>query len=86
MSAKYTLLELVGKSAAILELADDDLRGKFIEIAKEETPTKAREKAMDLAMSHFDYRIAESFAKACRFLAIIRRDHGDEIFSKIVEK
>lgn len=74
--------DLERKASAVLELSDDDLREQFISIAASETPTQAYEKAFDLAVEHFDARTATGFAKACRYLAMIRRDHGEATFKQ----
>lgn len=76
--------ELERKAASVLELSDDNMRKQFIDIAKSETPTQAFEKAFDLANEHFNARMARDFAKATRYLAIIMRDYGSDIFNATV--
>jgi len=78
------LQELERRVSAILQLSDDDLRKQFVQIAGSETPTQAYERAFDLATEHFDARMAREFAKAVRYLSIIKRDHGLAKFEKIV--
>lgn len=80
--AKQGPEDLERKASAVLELSDDDLREQFVTIAASATPTQAYEKAFDLAVEHFDARTATGFAKACRYLAIIRRDYGQAEFTK----
>jgi len=83
-SSSRELQDLERRASAILQLFDDDLREQFVQIAGQESPTQSYEKAFDLATEHFDARTARSFAKACRFLAIIRRDYGEEQFHEVV--
>ncbi len=73
------------KSAPVLE-TDDEHRRKFIEIAGEETPTQAYELAKFYA-SKFEelFCRAEEYAKSCRFLAILRRDYGRDVFEEMIE-
>lgn len=78
------LQELERRAMSILELSNDLLRKEFIEIARVESPTQTYEKAFDLAVGHFDARIAITFAKAARFLAMIRRDYGQGMFDEMV--
>ena len=78
------LEDLERRVASILQLSDDGLRDQFIKIAAEETPTQSYEQAFDLATEHFDARMSREFAKAARFLAIIRRDYGDDQFQEVV--
>lgn len=78
------LQELERRASPVLELSNDDLRDQFVSIARAETPTQAYEKAFDLAVGHFDARTARSFAKAARFLAVIRRDYGTAEFEETV--
>jgi hypothetical protein len=76
--------DLRRRAATILELSDEGLRDQFIEIARDESPTQSYERAFDLACDHFDPRVSREFAKAARFLAMIRRDYGDEQFEEVV--
>ncbi len=83
-SPNRELDDLRRRAATILELSDDSLRDQFIEIAQEETPTQSYERAFNLACDHFDPRVSQEFAKAARFLAVIRRDYGDDRFDEVV--
>ncbi len=76
--------ELEKKAATVLELSDTGLRKRFTDIAQEESPTQAFEKAFDLANEHFDARMAREFAKATRYLAIIRRDYGQNQLEEVM--
>lgn len=78
------LQELERRASSILELSDEKLRKEFVEIARAESPTQSYERAFDLATEHFDARMAREFAKSCRYLAMIRRDHGQETFDEVV--
>lgn len=78
------LQNLVNKSSAILNLKDENLRDEFVKIAKEETPTQAKERAIVLGDQHFDRDVSDTFAKACRWLAVIRREYGIDVFNKVV--
>lgn len=83
-SPNRELQELERRASAILQLSDYGLREQFVQIASEETPTQSYEKAFDLATEHFDARMAREFAKSCRYLAMIRRDHGQDTFNEVV--
>jgi len=56
---------------------------ELIEIANLETPTQAKIKGKAKALELcFCEKMAEDFGKACRFLAILKRDYEEE-FLKI---
>lgn len=76
--------ELARRASAILQLSDDELREQFVQIAAAETPTQSYERAFDLACEHYDARMSRDFAKSCRYLAMIRRDYGQDKFDKVV--
>ncbi len=84
-SPRREIEDLKRRTTAILQLSGKELRKQFVQIAGKETPTQSYEKAFDLGCEHFDARIAREFAKACRFLAVIRRDYGEKEFEKVVE-
>ena len=86
MVHKRPMSELQKKAAIILQLKDDGLRQKFIEIAEHQTPSQTFEQAFDLGCEHFDARTAQQFAKSCRFLAIILRDYGKDDFEHVVSR
>ena len=72
------------KSSMVLK-ADDEHRQKFIEIARNETPTQAYEIAKFYADKAEDiFPQAEEYAKSCRFLAILKRDYGKESFDEVI--
>jgi len=79
-----SLDELKRRASAILEISDNDLREQFVGIARSETATQTADKAFDLAVKHFGARMARSYALATRYLAVIRRDHGEEVFEQVV--
>ncbi len=83
-SPNRELQDLERRASAILQLSDKELCEQFVQIAGNETPTQAYEKAFDLADKHFGARLASEYAKATRFLAMIRRDYGDEQFKEMV--
>lgn len=64
-----------------------ELQEELVEIARESSPTAARRLAYYHAWAVFglDREEAASLAKATRWLAVIRRDYGDEAFDWEVE-
>jgi len=62
-----------------------EMREKCVEIAREKSPSAAFDLASQLAfLSGFGQMEALGIAKATRWLAMIRRDHGMEKFDKVV--
>lgn len=77
------LSELEVRSNFVLEL-QGELREKFIEIAATKSPSAAFDLASRLASINGISTLAAG--KATRWLAVVRRDHGQETFNKIVSK
>lgn len=75
--------ELEVRVLYVLQLSDE-LREKFIEIAATKSPSAAFDLASRLAMLNGVNQLAA--AKATRWLAVVRRDHGQEAFDKITAK
>lgn len=69
--------------AGVLAQVQDELREECISIARDKSPSAAFDLASIAARKHSigDVR-AIGVAKATRWLAMIRRDHGDEIFNQ----
>ena len=86
MSKNRSLDDLVRRAGTILRLNKEaPWRAEFIEIAKEaKSPSSAYNAALDHATQTFEVGMSIDFAKATRFLAIILRDHGQEIFDNAV--
>lgn len=69
--------------AAVLAHVSDELRKECIEIARKKSPSAAFDLASIAARTHgIDAITAMSVAKATRWLAVIRRDCGDQEFSQ----
>lgn len=82
--SKRSLDFLEMKSAMILGTTDEH-RQKFVKIAGSETPTQAYEIAKFYAQGAEDLSPqAEKYAKSCRFLAILKRDYGQDSFDKAI--
>ena len=77
------LSELEVRVASVLALGGE-LRKKIINIAATRSPAAVYGLAEAILRTHgFVSREAESIAKACRWLAIIRRDYGQAEFDRI---
>lgn len=76
-----TLGELVIRAQYVLVLPHKD-RKVFIEIARTKSPSAAFDLATREAIINDVLPLAA--AKATRWLAMIRRDHGEEVFDRIV--
>jgi hypothetical protein len=75
--------ELEVRALYVLQLSDE-LREKFVEIAATKSPSAAFDLASRLAMLNGVNQLAA--AKATRWLAVVRRDHGQEAFDQITAK
>ncbi len=68
-----------------LTLVSDELRKECIDIAREKSPSSAFDLTSIATRKHgVDGMQAIGVAKATRWLAVIRRDHGDNIFNEAV--
>ncbi len=78
------LSELKFRAVFVLRLSDE-VRKDFIEIARTKSPSAAFNLALIAARGH-DIANLESIAvaKATRWLAMIRRDHGEETLNQVV--
>ena len=86
---KRPLCELEEWSAPLLELDEcrENNRKEFIKIAATESPTKTHDLVEAKAINYgLDYPLANKIARAARWLAIIRRDYGQEEFDRITGK
>ena len=64
---------------------DCEFRDQLVGFAGGMTPNGAYKAARDkMYLETGDANKAEAFAKSCRFLAIVRRDHGQDVFDMIV--
>lgn len=71
--------------AGVLAQVQDELREECIGIARDKRPSSAFDLASIAARKHDVGGIqAIGVAKATRWLAVIRRDHGDTIFNQVV--
>jgi len=77
------LSELEVRSNFVLQLSGK-LREKFIEIAATKSPSATFDLASRLASINGISALAAG--KATRWLAVVRRDHGQEIFNQIITK
>lgn len=75
--------ELEVRAMFVLQLPDE-LREKFVEIAATKSPSAAFDLASRLAAINGVDSLAT--AKATRWLAVVRRDHGQKVFDQIVAK
>ena len=75
--------ELEVRAVFVLQLPDD-LRKEFVEIAATKSPSAAFDLATQLATLHGVNSLAA--AKATRWLAVVRRDHGQQTFDQITAK
>lgn len=79
-----SLSELKLRAVFVLRLADQ-VRKEFIHIAREKSPSAGFNLALIAARVHgIDGMESIAVAKATRWLAMIRRDHGSEIFEQVV--
>lgn len=79
------LTELEMRACAALIHADYGLRDQCITIARERSPSASFDLAQRAAMlAGLDQIKMLGVAKATRWLAVIRRDHGVESFEKVV--
>jgi len=86
------LLDLQNKSMvikSILKSPEEKIRDfgfELVEIAKNNSLKQAFKKAEARALEIGFYgEMAESFGKACRFLAMIQRDYGEEKLLEFLE-
>lgn len=78
-------LEEIKLRAGRLAVVSNALREECVAIASRESPTGAFKDAIVAARKHgIDGMEALGVAKATRWLAVIRRDHGDNIFTQAV--
>jgi hypothetical protein len=75
--------ELEVRAMFVLQLPDN-LRKEFVEIAATKSPSAAFDLATQLATLHGVNSLAA--AKATRWLAVVRRDHGQKVFDQITAK
>lgn len=78
--------ELLIRATPVLQLSDE-LRKEFVEIAATKSPSSAFDLALRLCRLRFNTIGAMQelgLAKATRWLAVVRRDHGQELFDQIV--
>lgn len=69
--------------AGVLTQVPDALRMECVGVAREKSPSSAFDLASIAARKHgVDGMKVIGVAKATRWLAVIRRDHGDEIFNQ----
>ena len=79
--------ELEVRAALALSRVSQELREKCVEIARDKSPSAAFDLASRVAMLAGMSQIeALGIAKATRWLAMIRRDHGQEVFDRTVAK
>jgi len=63
----------------------DEVRKEFIGIARTKSPSAGFDLALIAAQVHSIADMeAIAVAKATRWLAMIRRDHGDQVFEQVV--
>lgn len=63
----------------------DEVRKEFVGIARTKSPSAAFDLARIAALTHgIEGMEAIAVAKATRWLAMIRRDHGDQVFEQVV--
>lgn len=68
----------------VLAQVPDNLRKECVDIAREKRPSLAFDLASIAARKHgVDGIEAIGVAKATRWLAVIRRDHGEEVFKSV---
>jgi len=77
--------ELEVRATLPLSRTPQELRGKCVEIARQKSPSAAFELASQAAfLSGLNQLEALGVAKATRWLAVIRRDYGQEKFEEMV--
>lgn len=86
---KRSLRFLKSKSATVLDISTES-RQKFIEIATNNTPSQAYELTVAYVRSKTSseelFYAPEDYAKSCRFLAVIRRDYGEDAFTQVTQE
>ena len=71
--------------AGILAMVRDTLRLECIGIARRKSPSVAFDEGSRAArMCDLEMMSVQAVAKATRWLAVIRRDHGEKIFDETV--
>jgi hypothetical protein len=88
---KRPLDKLTAWASSLLQLdgwnGREKVREYFIEVAGRDSPNKTFDLVRDTARNRgFSPEEAEKIAKAARWLAIIRRDYGQEEFNKLVSQ
>jgi len=79
-----SLSELKLRAIFVLRLSDD-VRKEFIGIARMKSPSAGFDLALIAAQMHGIVGMeAIAVAKATRWLAMIRRDHGDQVFEQVI--
>ena len=79
-----TLSELKLRAVFVLRLSDE-VRKEFVGIARAKSPSAAFDLARVATLTHgIDSMESIAVAKATRWLAMIRRDHGDQVFEQVV--
>lgn len=72
--------------AQALALVSQDLRDECVNIAREKSPSAAFDLASRAAQLHgLAGMHALAVAKATRWLSVIRRDHGEQMFEEIAK-
>lgn len=80
------LLELTLR-AGVLARVPDDLREECVGIARDKSPSAAFDLASIVARTRgFGAMDVIGIAKATRWLAVIRRDHGETVFTEAVAR
>lgn len=78
------LSELKLRAVFVLRLTDS-ARTEFVQIARTKSPSAAFDLAQVAAQVHGIAGMeAIAVAKATRWLAMIRRDHGDQVYEQVV--
>ncbi len=83
---KRPLCELTTWSETLLQMNNghENIRKRFIDIAAKESPSKTFQLVEPMAINYgFDPKEANRVARAARWLAIIRRDYGQEEFDRV---
>lgn len=82
-----TLEELKLRASALLDSrVSQELRDKCVEIARTKSPSAAFDLAARAAFqAGLGQMEALGVAKATRWLAVVRRDHGDQVFEDAVK-
>ena len=78
------LSELRLRAIFVLRFSDE-VRKEFVDIARMKSPSAAFDLALIAAQVHGIAGMeAVAVAKATRWLAMIRRDHGEQVFEQVV--